>query len=76
MGNGPLAQPQCTAPILDSTARGVLHPGCEPSPEARRRGAAGHAFAAAACAAGFSTIGRLTSADSTPNRIESHHTTS
>src|SRR6266851_4408794 len=34
-----------------------------------------HAGAAAARATGFSTIGMLISAESTPNRIASHHTT-
>ena len=36
----------------------------------------GQAGAAAARTTGFSTIGRLMTAESTPNRIESHHTTS
>jgi hypothetical protein len=35
-----------------------------------------YAAAAARRGAGFSTIGRLISAESTPSRIESHHTTS
>jgi hypothetical protein len=52
-------------------------------PEAETAGAAlthpatgRYALAGASRATGFSTIGRLTTADSTPNRIESHHTTS
>lgn len=34
------------------------------------------ALASTSRSTGFSTIGKLTSADITPNRIESHHTTS
>ena len=44
-----------------------------------RSGAAQGSYIALACAIrtiGFSTIGRFTSADKFPNRIESHHTTS
>jgi hypothetical protein len=58
----------------------------QPSPEAEKAAeAVPHAPTARALydtsagesrVTGFSTIGRLTTADSTPNRIESHHTTS
>src|SRR5262249_42063047 len=57
---------------------GAAFPDCAPLRRAPTRPpyAAAYAAAGSAGATGFSTIGRLTTAESTPNSTASHHTTS
>src|SRR5262249_56682990 len=52
--------------VIPALRRALVHPGATPR----------QAGTAAARTTGFSTIGRLITADSTPNRTGSHHTAS
>jgi hypothetical protein len=57
-------------------ANAVYGPGCISPENFQMKSFQRHSRNGATRSTGFSTIGRFTTADSTPNRIESHHTTS